>query len=243
MTDWIRVFLGWDREEEESGAETLLREQDKSTVTGKRADQAQMDTKEAEAVGGTREDVGALRAVTTEQRQTAEQSSLTEDEKGSGGGKAQAGEGEEPEESGAAALERELWQGERSENAAPSSAGSFARAGQEAEELVWRRAGQETMEAVTAAGQAEEAAARSAGQVEGGSRQLEEALDRPVSYQTPAGLLLRTMVVTEQAASYRTVERMASQEANLRWQGADPARLDRIFERDARRYDSGFRLY
>ena len=244
MTDWIKVFLGWDQEEE-SGAEEILREQDREAVPARR-EQAAEDAAQsgrAESAGGTWERMKAAQAVTADEERPSKASALEFRARETKAEPEEAEALEEARENGAAALARELEQMGVQDRSQPASAGEFARNGQEAEGLVWRRAGQEALEAVTAAAQAEKAAEHTQRQTEGGSRQLEAALDRPNLSQSPAGVLLRTMVVTEQAAAYRTVERMASQEENLRWQGADPARLDRIFERDARRYDSGFRLY
>ena len=109
--------------------------------------------------------------------------------------------------------------------------------------LIWRKAQAETLEGTPARKQAELAAERIVRQTDGGDGYLEAALSVPPVRSDGAGRLLTVMSRNDRAAVYQTTVRQAEREESNAWTGTDPVRLDRFFERDARRYDNGFALY
>lgn len=133
--------------------------------------------------------------------------------------------------------------GRRGEEKQPLSAGVQAAQGALGEALAWQQSGAEGLEAASAGRQAEWAAAETLRRSSGGSGYLAAALSAP-EYRTPsAGRLLAAMERNDRAAAYQTTARITEQVENSAWTGSDPARLDRFFERDARRYDNGFTMF
>lgn len=123
------------------------------------------------------------------------------------------------------------------------SAGKQTEALEQREYLAWKSSGLEELTAVTAQGQAERAAAQAERRHTSSSTYLEAALSAPPVTSGSAGRLLKAMERNDQAMTYQTALRQTEQEENTAWTGTDPIRLDRLFERDARRYDNGFAMY
>ncbi len=244
MIDWIQVLLGQPLEEErEDGLEALKWAVGQLTT---RRSAAQQSEKPAETT--------ADRALTgLERRETVREGWVEPAEKDRTAEKdrRESDEAEERQGDGEA-----LWNGlrqsvrteqgiHRKEPAAVSgeSAGDRAGALEESERLVWKQSRIEELTAENVQERAEWAAAQTAKRTNGSSAYLQAALSVPPVLPNAAGRLLSAMTQNDQAMTYQTTARQAEREENAAWTGTDPIRMDRIFERDARRYDNGFAMY
>lgn len=140
--------------------------------------------------------------------------------------------------------ESEVEQAKAAAEAADRSAGAWSAALSRDEALVWRRSGVETLAAESAKGRAEQAAAQTMARGQGSASAYLEAALSPAAPTAPtAGRLLVQLARNDQAAAYQTMAQRTEQAESQSWTGTDPLQLDRVFERDARRYDNGFALY
>lgn len=271
MTDWIQVLLGQPLEEvREDGLEELNQAaEDLQVRKRQRQSGALEEAISSPAVDGT----GTARAASRMDARTAAETEVWRLSGGTGSGRPGGGmpeQTEKPEEaagrSGAeehppsgrggkrldTALQKARFMtadgtgrsGQRAEKPpeAASAGAQLARA-EMAEAQVWRQSGAEFLEAESAAGQAERAAAERLRRQSGGSEYLSDVLAAP-EYRAPAaGRLLAAMERNDRAVSYQTTERMTERTENNAWTGSDPMRLDQFFERDARRYDNGFTMF
>lgn len=233
MTDWIQVLLGQPWEEPEGdGAEVLEQGTAGISVTGVAG---------VEAESGQAEESGSASEHRTAQPEE-ERDMLDQD--GQAALKAGAGKrGEPPLRKTAASTEEEAPAGRPDGDSGEMSAGGRVKTLRQDAGLMWRKAQAETLEGTPARKQAELAAERIVRQTDGGDGYLEAALSVPPVRSDGAGRLMTVMSRNDRAAVYQTTVRQAEREESNAWTGTDPVRLDRFFERDARRYDNGFALY
>lgn len=270
MTDWIQVLLGQPLEEAREDSLEELNQAAEDSLTWKRRTARRADGAEGFPAAETAEERllpakfsplpealeeqrwnrnGVAAAGTEKDRPAAENKAVLEQEDG---GEDRPEHGRAQVEAGQGAERLEAWlrdapfpaaeTGRRTERQV-SSAGAQAARGALGEALVWRQSGAEALEATAAGRQAEWAAAETVRRNAGDSGYLAAALAAPEYRTPPAGRLLAVMEQNDRVAAYRTTAQMTEQVENRAWTGSDPARLDQIFERDARRYDNGFTMF
>lgn len=244
MTDWIQVLLGRPLEEEqEDGLEELKWTTGKLTARRSAAQQSEkpMETAADGALTGPEQG-----ETIWEGRTEPEKSDRTPEKDRRESDKEEMQQRDEKplwnELRQSVSLEQAVRRKEHTEFA-EESAGSHIKALEESERLVWKQSHFEELTTESARERAERAAAQAAKQTDGSSAYLQAALSAPPVPLNAAGRLLSAMTQNDQAITYQTTARQAERQENTAWTGTDPIRMDRIFERDARRYDNGFAMY
>lgn len=236
MTDWIQVLLGQPWEEpEEDGAETLERGTADISMSGGAGVEEQAGQVDESSSAGERK-TGQTPAEEWDVRGRDEQPSS---EAGPENSETEEAPLRKASETGGEVALGGKHAGEDGE----ISAGNRLKTLRQKKWLMWRQTPAEELEGTPARRQAEWAAERIVRQTDGGGGYLKLVLSVPPVQPAGAGQLLNAMSRNDRAATYQTVARQAEREENTAWTGTDPVRLDRIFERDARRYDNGFALY